>query len=486
VNRANGPTQLGPRLTARQDDSGLLAADERLLLRVRDVGKCYEIYDRPIDRLKQTLWRGRRQFFREFWALREASFELARGEALGIIGRNGSGKSTLLQIIAGTLRPTRGQVQTRGRVAALLELGSGFNYEFTGRENVYLNGAVLGLSRSEIHARFEQIAAFADIGAFLDRPVRMYSSGMVVRLAFAVQSLLEPDLLIVDEALAVGDGAFQIKCMNHMRRLLERGVSVLLVTHDVGTVRTFCDRVVWLDGGRVRAIGDPLDVTSRYVQFLFGDAGAPGSVADARRALPAGVPGTGALHPDRAPGAGGAPRSDAPSGERMRPRTLIMLDTRADLVRWGSGEIVIEGVRVDDGDPERAPAFEHGGRLHVQVQVRARSDVPSPNVGIGIAWRNTKGLDVVAFTTWDAGARLPPLRAGQTVRLACELENILAPGEYALIACVEQVDGRVRHYFDYVENAAHVQVVASRLIFSTVLPRVEHELRVSQAVEVPA
>ena len=192
---------------------------------VRGVGKCYEIYARPIDRLKQTLYRGRRKFYREFWALHDISFEVAPGESIGIIGRNGSGKSTLLQIIAGTLRPDSGEVSVRGRVHALLELGSGFNPEFTGRENVYLNGAVLGLPRREIEARFDQIADFADIGDFLDQPIKTYSTGMVVRLAFAVQALLAPDVLIVDEALSVGDEGFARKCyawLENFRRAKER------------------------------------------------------------------------------------------------------------------------------------------------------------------------------------------------------------------------------------------------------------------------
>jgi lipopolysaccharide transport system ATP-binding protein len=206
-----------------QASNPLAADNNELLISARSVGKSYHIYVKPQDRLKQALWRGRRQYYREFWALRDVSFDVHRGEAVGIIGRNGCGKSTLLQIIAGTLTPTEGEVRVSGRVAALLELGSGFNPDFTGRENVYMNGAILGVSRSEMEKRFDDIAAFADIGEFLDQPVKTYSSGMFARLAFGVAINVDPDILIVDEILAVGDAIFQAKCFRRIDRLRQQG-----------------------------------------------------------------------------------------------------------------------------------------------------------------------------------------------------------------------------------------------------------------------
>ena len=192
------------------------------MIRVENLSKCYQIYDKPQHRLWQGLFRGRKQFFREFWALKDVSFEVRRGETVGIIGRNGSGKSTLLQMICGTLTPTSGTIDVRGRVGALLELGAGFNPEFTGRENVYMNGSILGLTREEIDARYEDIVAFADIGQFIDQPLKTYSSGMYVRLAFAVIANIEADVLVIDEALAVGDAFFVQKCMRFLRRFLEK------------------------------------------------------------------------------------------------------------------------------------------------------------------------------------------------------------------------------------------------------------------------
>lgn len=230
-----------------------------IAIRVQNLSKCYPIYDAPRDRLKQFVVprlqglvgrKTAKQYFREFWALRDVSFEVKKGETVGIIGRNGSGKSTLLQIICGTLNPTKGGVETRGRIAALLELGAGFNPEFTGRENVYLNAAVLGLSNEEIDTRFDEIAAFADIGDFIERPVKTYSSGMMVRLAFAVAIHVDPEILIVDEALSVGDAYFQAKCAHRIRSIISKGVTVLFVSHDTASVKSLCSRAILLDSGR--------------------------------------------------------------------------------------------------------------------------------------------------------------------------------------------------------------------------------------------
>jgi lipopolysaccharide transport system ATP-binding protein len=231
--------------------------------------KSYRIFDRPSDRIKEMLIPGRRRYHREFTALRDVSIDVAKGETIGIIGRNGSGKSTLLQLICGILKPSGGSVQVKGRISALLELGAGFNPEFTGRENVYFQGALMGLTREEMDQRFDAIAAFADIGEFIDQPVQTYSSGMFVRLAFAVGAHVDADILVIDEALSVGDVYFVQKCMRFLQQFIKRNGTVLLVSHDIGAVTQLCETVYWLDGGTIAYRGNSKEVTEKYLESVY-------------------------------------------------------------------------------------------------------------------------------------------------------------------------------------------------------------------------
>ncbi len=239
-----------------------------IAISVRSLTKTYRIFGHPADRIKQALTLGKMRFHQEFTALQDVSFEVKKGESLGIIGRNGSGKSTLLQLICSILKPTSGSVEVNGRISALLELGAGFNPEFTGRENVYFQGAVMGISKEEMERRFDDVAAFADIGEFIDQPVRTYSSGMYVRLAFAVNILSDPEIMIVDEALAVGDMAFQSKCMTALTRIQEHGTTILFVSHDIGVLKSLCSRGIYLDRGMVQEIGPAGDVAEHYVRRM--------------------------------------------------------------------------------------------------------------------------------------------------------------------------------------------------------------------------
>ena len=239
-----------------------------VVIRAQNLGKCYEVYKKPVDRIWQQFVGKRKKLYREFWALSGVDFEVRRGETVGIIGRNGSGKSTLLQLICGTLTPTEGSVQVHGKVAALLELGAGFNPDFTGRENVILNASIMGLSRKQIDDKFGSIISFADIGEFIDQPVRSYSSGMYVRLAFAIAAHLDADILVVDEALAVGDAFFTQKCMRFLREFKKHG-TVLFVSHDTESILSLCHRAIWLEHGKVKKIGTAKDVAEAYLEAYF-------------------------------------------------------------------------------------------------------------------------------------------------------------------------------------------------------------------------
>jgi len=239
-----------------------------IAIKVENLSKCYHIYDRPRDRLLQMLSFGRKQYYREFWALKDVSFEIKKGETVGIIGRNGAGKSTLLQLICGTLNPTGGSIKTKGRIAALLELGSGFNPEFTGRENVYMNAALHGLSKGDTDARFDEIAAFADIGDFIEQPVKTYSSGMMLRLAFAVIAHVDADILVIDEALAVGDAFFTQKCMRFLRKFMETGTA-FLVSHDTTAVRSLCTKAILFENGSILQYGTPKEVCEGYLKAFY-------------------------------------------------------------------------------------------------------------------------------------------------------------------------------------------------------------------------
>ncbi len=252
---------------------------DELAIKVTDLSKCYNIYSKPIDRLKQSILprvlkpfgKPARTYYREFWALRNLTLDVKKGETIGVIGRNGSGKSTLLQMICRTLTPTNGEIETNGRIAALLELGSGFNPEFSGRENVFLNGAILGLSQEEIKDRFDAIAEFADIGDFIEQPVKIYSSGMTVRLAFAVQAMVDPNILIVDEALAVGDERFQRKCFRRLEELKKNGTSIIFVSHAAQQIIELCDRALLLEQGQRLLMTDPLSVVRAYQKLIYAN-----------------------------------------------------------------------------------------------------------------------------------------------------------------------------------------------------------------------
>lgn len=402
-------------------------------IQLESISKCYRIFQNPQDRFKQALLDrfqnvlGRKNaspLYREHWALRDVSFELQPGEAVGILGRNGAGKSTLLQIIAGTLEPTSGSVKTTGRITALLELGSGFNPEFTGRENVFLNAQILGMSRDDALARFDDIASFADIGDFIDQPVKTYSSGMMMRLAFAVQTAVEPKVLIVDEALSVGDMFFQAKCMARINKLVDAGVALLFVSHDISVVRQLCRRAVLLDGGEVRAVGSAASVADKYVKLQLQDRNqsARGQVGQEETQPTADPPID--VHSVDAHIDPDASIPDLAFGQEA-------FETRAQFNRVGNGHAQVINVQMLRNG-QHAADYEFDDEALIRIIVYMAK--PLTNLNISLKIRTLQSSDVVFFDTRLQHKIERQYQAGLVYCFDWEIKLPLLHGNYAL-AC---------------------------------------------------
>jgi lipopolysaccharide transport system ATP-binding protein len=422
-----------------ESSSSATTSDSDVVISVRDVGKMYRLYNHPQDRLKeQLLWRFGKHFGLEFWALRNVSFEVRRGETVGIIGRNGSGKSTLLQIIAGTLTPTAGEVHVAGRVAALLELGSGFNPEFTGRENVLLNGSILGVTSDEMDTRFEEIAAFADIGEFINQPVKLYSSGMAVRLAFAVQAIVQKDVLIVDEALAVGDEAFQRKCMRTLEDFRDAGGTVLLVSHSAQTIVRQCERCVFLHGGQLILDGPSKAVTDIYQRFIYGTPQQQQETLGflrGKHSAPIEI-----LLESIAPHT--VDSTAAPSEPWTQPTTTFdPAISRAPEITYGSGEAEIFDFGMYDESDNLINVLIVGYTCTWRYRVRFLQTVY--NVSFGMMIKTFDGIDVSGVNSEFERMTHRIIESGAVMEVNFRLRANVAPGLYYLNAGVtgELVDG---------------------------------------------
>lgn len=394
----------------------------------RGVSKSYPIYARPGDRLREILTFHRRSFHRDFWALEDISFDIFRGETFCIIGENGSGKSTLLQILAGILQPTTGTVKVTGRVAALLELGSGFNPEFTGRDNVYLNGAILGFSRAEMERKFHAIEHFAEIGPFIDQPVKTYSSGMVVRLAFAVAIHVDPEILLVDEALAVGDICFRQRCMRKVHELRNQGATILFVSHSLGDVKAIGDRAMWLNAGRICELGDTDKVVSKYLAAM--------SAKDS------------AYLEFKAPSA-------RPGRLESAPEVLEHIPNVDH--RHGDNRARVIGIGVYDELGRPLQLLSPDSRIIVRISVRAEAALCAPNVGFML--RNHMGVDFAGTNTLREGIELPPMESGDVYTVDFHLDlPTFYPSHFSFSPAI--ADGPLTDYkmCDWIDNAITLQM----------------------------
>jgi len=409
---------------------------------LREVSKNFHIYARPMDRLKQSLFRGRRTYYSEVRALEEVSFEVRRGETVGIVGRNGSGKSTLLQCICGTLTPSRGEIAVHGRVAALLELGAGFNPEFSGRENVYVNAALLGMERRDVEARFSGIAAFADIGDFLDRPVKTYSSGMFLRLAFAVMAHVRADILVIDEALAVGDVFFVQKCMRFLQEFRKTG-TILFVSHDTSAVLALCERALWLKNGRVEAEGRAKSVCERYLAGIYGPA----------------EPATESKMPQEAPEAA---VSDFSTEDNPVAYAGLSVDQG-----FGEGGVELLQVSLRNESGRMLPSIQGGEMVRVVVRARALRTMSQPIVGF--MCKDRLGQFLFGDNTWERYGEGFPVGCGQVLEAVFAFRMpILAPGDYSVAVAVAEgtQEEHVQHVwvYDALAFKSHSSSLATGLV----------------------
>jgi len=395
---------------------------------VNNISKNYRIYSNPSARLKELIYRKRR-FHQDFWALKNISFDVKQGSSFGIIGENGSGKSTLLQIIAGTLSPTEGKIGLSGRVAALLELGAGFNPEFTGKENTFLNGAILGLRRDEIAQKLPKIERFAEIGDFIDQPVKTYSSGMYVRLAFAIAIHVDPEILLVDESLAVGDIYFQQRCMHRIRQMRAEGKTILLVSHDVAAIKNLCDSALWLEQGTIKDYGTPDQVVARYLAALT-----------LRRDPYLGEKNSNVLE------------STVDSSDELMTNFVVRTLPNVD-DRWGNGDATVLGIQLLDETGRVPENLYHGDMLTVRVSVRFNRSVEQPI--IGIIMRNRLGEEISGNNTSVENFELPIAKAHQIYTVDFHLHlPVLQPGNYSFTPAVS--------------NGTHLDFVVCDLVENTI------------------
>lgn len=400
------------------------------MISVQNVSKVYHLYQHPIDRILGSFALAKRRAA-EFWALQQVNFRVEKGEVFALMGPNGSGKSTLLQIIAGILQPTSGRVLCAGRVAALLELGAGFNPEFSGRDNVFLNGEIMGLSRKEIEKALPRIEAFAEIGRFIDRPIKEYSTGMYVRLAFSTAIHIDPEILIVDEALAVGDAIFASRCIQKFEELRQRKVTVILVSHDLGLVKRLADRAAFMLEGRIVMEGTPKDAVNRYVGFALD------------REL-------------------GNERDNENTGSNARNSTF----------RHGDGASRIVDVQLLSSAQESSRAFRPGETMLIRIQATFQNAVSQPVVGILI--RNRIGMDVFGTNTRLEHIELGDFQAGETLEVEFELDCLLTRQEYTLTVATQHWNGLSQDWLDDVVDFRVVDTkdVAGVLNLNT---RVRHQ-----------
>jgi lipopolysaccharide transport system ATP-binding protein len=423
-----------------------------IIIKAEQLGKMYQIYKHPSDRLKQMLWRGRKKFYNEYWALNDVSFSITKGQTVGIIGRNGAGKSTLLQMICGTLTPTCGTLEVHGRVAALLELGAGFNPEFTGRENIHLAASILGLSSEQIVERLESILSFASIGDFIDQPVKLYSSGMYARLAFAVAAHVDADILIIDEILAVGDAAFTQRCMRFIHEFKKNG-TILFVSHDTGSVLSLCDSAIWLESGTIRESGLPKDLCLNYLAAIESEKEDPNSFK---------IGGERKTHPEAGTINNDHRHELLVNSELKNVVEIFEFDPDSPWFGRRGATIVRTSLHADDGS--QIKMLIGGESIHLEIEVEATSILTRPIIGFFV--KNKLGQQIFGDNTYMSyiDCAPPTLAPGDRAVASFHFQMPYLPaGQYAITTAIAEGTEKQSIQLHWCDDALFFQVHSSHI-----------------------
>lgn len=416
-----------------------------IAIKVKDLTKVYHLYDKPQDRLKEALNPFKKSYHHDFYALNNVSFEIKKGETVGIVGKNGAGKSTLLKIITGVLTPTSGSVEINGKIASLLELGAGFNPEMTGLENIYLNGTLMGFTKEEMDAKIDMILEFADIGEFIHQPVKTYSSGMFARLAFSVAINVEPEILIVDEALSVGDARFQNKCIRRMEEIGEAGVTILFVSHDTQAINKFCHEVIWMDQGKIRKKGHPSKILEEYISFMTYGLETVREVS--------------AVDTDN-------------QGETVRSETLIDVE---NLDSFGEKQALIKGIGFFDEKGKPISILKQGELVHFVCEFHTSVDLY--DVAIGVLFKDTLNNDIITFNSYmyDSAIKKIAKNTRNRVEIKFKVPKIF-PREYVVTVALSEGTQQNHIQQHWIHDATTINIISADNIDGSVISLYPHEI----------
>lgn len=436
---------------------------------IEDISKSYKMYNSPMDRLKEAFSLSKRSYHTEFFALSNVSFDVDQGEIVGIMGRNGAGKSTLLKIITGILTPTYGKISVSGRISSLLELGAGFNMEYTGIDNIFFYGTLMGLTKEEITQKLNDIIDFAEIGDYIYQPVKTYSSGMFARLAFSCAINVDPEVLIVDEILSVGDIRFQAKCFNKFKQFKEKGITILYVGHDIATMRTFCDRCIWLNNGRIVDMGEPTYISAKYVEFMYLD-----TISDFTEYKIHKKEESGSFHLSESNTSQSVKYETDNVPETSTHNIMQRTQTGKPLAHWGRkvGLIKELEVTVDSKDLVSCSPFDE---ITISFTVQDDEDIDYDYFSAAFSIKNRDGMDLIVKTTYDNGIKFKKTFVGHHFQF--KFQPLLTNGEYYLVVALEDRKNTIISYYEYIEGAKYFKIFEDKAFFGQFLPDIKIEVK---------